>query len=285
VKKASAKNKGDEGDKSKLTNGTSANDDFFGDENEDNEKLLALAMSFEAKYGPKPTKKKKVARVQDLVDLGEGYDENDPFIDNSEAYDELVPATLTTKLGGFYINSGVLDFREVSEDSDAEFQVYKKKKKFKKKKLFTEDGEIVVKKKRKKLSSDGGEKPLKRKKIDGEFVKKRGRPKKVSPTVSDLIKQQTLSNQNSQQAPSISQDLYSSSSNMEESNNGNIDDAIDSVIARAAAEAGTESAPVLPENLPSQLLQDIETLKQAAKLSEEGKCKFFNSSVNNVLLR
>jgi ubinuclein len=63
------------------------------------------------------------------VDLADGYDETDPFVDNSEAYDELVPATLTTKLGGFYINTGVLDFREVTGDSDGEFQTPKKKKK------------------------------------------------------------------------------------------------------------------------------------------------------------
>uniref|UniRef100_A0A7N8XS62 Ubinuclein 2b n=1 Tax=Mastacembelus armatus TaxID=205130 RepID=A0A7N8XS62_9TELE len=92
--------------------------DPFADDERERREVEELAKKFENKYGG-GSKKKKKDRIQDLIDIGYGYDETDPFIDNSEAYDELVPASLTTKLGGFYINTGTLQFRPAS-DSEAE---------------------------------------------------------------------------------------------------------------------------------------------------------------------
>lgn len=92
--------------------------DPFADDDRERREVEELARKFENKYGGGPKKKKK-DRMQDLIDIGYGYDETDPFIDNSEAYDELVPASLTTKHGGFYINTGTLQFRAAS-DSEGE---------------------------------------------------------------------------------------------------------------------------------------------------------------------
>lgn len=122
--------------------------DPFADDEKERREVEELARKFESKYGG-GTKKKKKDRMQDLIDIGYGYDETDPFIDNSEAYDELVPASLTTKHGGFYINTGTLQFRAASdsegENANAEDHHFKKMK----------DGEErVIKKRRKK--QDGG---------------------------------------------------------------------------------------------------------------------------------
>ncbi|XP_073350289.1 ubinuclein-2b isoform X2 [Pagrus major] len=122
--------------------------DPFADDDRERQEVEALARKFESKYGAAPKKKKK-DRMQDLIDIGYGYDETDPFIDNSEAYDELVPASLTTKHGGFYINTGTLQFRPASdsegENAGTEDNHFKKMK----------DGEErVIKKRRKK--QDGG---------------------------------------------------------------------------------------------------------------------------------
>ena len=49
---------------------------------------------------------------------------------HSFQYDELVPACMTTELGGFYINCGQLEFKYYSDmDSDDDFQTPIKKKK------------------------------------------------------------------------------------------------------------------------------------------------------------
>ncbi|XP_016373987.1 ubinuclein-2-like [Sinocyclocheilus rhinocerous] len=88
--------------------------DPFNDAGRERLEVEALAKKLESKYG-NAGKKRRKDRMQDLIDIGFGYDESDPFIDNSEAYDELVPASLTTKLGGFYINMGTLQFRAASE--------------------------------------------------------------------------------------------------------------------------------------------------------------------------
>ncbi|XP_014059063.2 ubinuclein-2 isoform X1 [Salmo salar] len=108
-----------------LTPALDPNDPFADDEKERRE-VEAIAKKFESKYSQANTgKKKRKDRLQDLIDIGFGYDETDPFIDNSEAYDELVPASLNTKLGGFYINTGTLQFRAASESEGEDFKKLK----------------------------------------------------------------------------------------------------------------------------------------------------------------
>ncbi|GFT27768.1 ubinuclein-2, partial [Nephila pilipes] len=280
---------------------------------EDVEKLQEIARRFEEKYNPKPgrKKKKKLGLCEDFIDKGMGYDETDPFIDNEEAYDELVPSTLTTEYGGFYINKGDLEFRNLSE-SECNF-----------------DGK--VRKKRMKLGTD---KEKKKRRIGfEENQKRRGRKplnetsalkpkKKMLPTVADMLQQHKANLQRIQQdgaqqmqldpikverefEPEEAEDVDSDAVETP-GQPSSINEAIESVIKAAAEDGGSNTsagpvtgssdgeepkmpiesieAPKLPENLPPELDDVLAKLKVAAYRSEEGKCKFFSDEVNRMLL-
>uniref|UniRef100_A0A3P9MRB7 Ubinuclein 2b n=1 Tax=Oryzias latipes TaxID=8090 RepID=A0A3P9MRB7_ORYLA len=160
--------------------------DPFADDDKERREVEELARKFENKYGG-AAKKKKKDRMQDLIDIGYGYDETDPFIDNSEAYDELVPASLTTKHGGFYINTGTLQFRAAS-DSEGEHEDDHHFKKVK-------DGEErAIKKRRKK--QDGGileEKKPRKNKVPktGPEKKKRKKLMKDSLHLANMLRRFT----------------------------------------------------------------------------------------------
>ncbi|KAF4526210.1 hypothetical protein B566_EDAN001894 [Ephemera danica] len=87
-------------------------------DDDDEAGVRALARKFEEKYGgggghSSGGKRKKRKRNEDYVDLGAGYDDNDSFIDNTDAYDEIVPEEMTTAQGGFYINCGKLVYKQL----------------------------------------------------------------------------------------------------------------------------------------------------------------------------
>uniref|UniRef100_A0A452FW31 Ubinuclein 2 n=1 Tax=Capra hircus TaxID=9925 RepID=A0A452FW31_CAPHI len=134
-------------------------EDPFSDDHQERQEVEMLAKKFEMKYGGKPRKHRR-DRLQDLIDIGFGYDETDPFIDNSEAYDELVPASLTTKYGGFYINTGTLQFRQASDTEEDDTTDNQKHKPPKIPKIKEDD--IEMKKRKRKEEGEKEKKPRKK---------------------------------------------------------------------------------------------------------------------------
>lgn len=92
--------------KQKMNGAMSSGDPF--DEDDD---VARIAKELERKYGNSYSGSR--GRPENNKDIGQGYDESDSFIDNTEAYDEVVPEDKETIGGGFYINSGRLEFKKL----------------------------------------------------------------------------------------------------------------------------------------------------------------------------
>ncbi|EFA02584.2 yemanuclein isoform X1 [Tribolium castaneum] len=100
-----------------TANGLSKFDEF-----DDDDDVKRIARQMEEKYGTGTSlnKKKRKGRKDDYADIGMGYDESDSFIDNTDGYDEMIPQNVTTLHGGFYINSGALEFK-TDDEAESDF--------------------------------------------------------------------------------------------------------------------------------------------------------------------
>ncbi|KAL1459902.1 hypothetical protein WDU94_011849 [Cyamophila willieti] len=91
-----------------LTNGGGLEfdeDGLGGDEDE----LVKMAKKFEQKYGGTVKKDK-------YSELGAGYDNEDSFIDNTDAYNDELSEDLLPKHGGYYLNRGSLVLERIPEE-------------------------------------------------------------------------------------------------------------------------------------------------------------------------
>ncbi|XP_016952640.1 yemanuclein [Drosophila biarmipes] len=88
--------------------------DPFADNDDD---VARIVKELEAKYGNSYATGRGKSKKDDYVDIGMGYDESDSFIDNTEAYDEIIPEEAETLEGGFYINCGALEFKNLTKKS------------------------------------------------------------------------------------------------------------------------------------------------------------------------
>ncbi|XP_037071353.1 ubinuclein-2-like [Pollicipes pollicipes] len=223
-------------------NGTHASEDPFG--RHGNDDVKEIAKRFEEKYGTGAGMRRK--KHKDVAELGVGYDETDPFIDNSDVYDEDLPANKRPARGGFYIN-----VRRLSSDADDD--------------VTTGDDQ-----------EPGGKRPRKRlgrpPKKDGTLLQKKKRraidgllKKKTSLTVKEMIEQKKAQNRLQRSSPSPPPDSPIAPANGHDS----MDETIATVVAAA---------------LSAELAELVAAIKAAAVESNGGKQKFFTPEVNKMLL-
>ena len=55
----------------------------------------------------------KGIREQDFYEVAHGYDTDDPFVDDSEAYEDFAPSETKLEHGSFYVNKGKVEFSQI----------------------------------------------------------------------------------------------------------------------------------------------------------------------------
>lgn len=165
---------GEEDDSSENENEDAEKNEIDGEDDESSSSDVSGDLSNdedEDSYGGK-------YRNYNFAHLGEGYDEEDSFIDNSEAVDEVLPKNMRPKQGGFYINkSAKVKLVETKEPEVVAKAPLKRKKKTKIKNMIKSDDdgsggpsddnqEIEAKKKKLSIPVDANDnKPLVDKKM------------------------------------------------------------------------------------------------------------------------
>ncbi|XP_030749826.1 yemanuclein [Sitophilus oryzae] len=255
---------------SSLNGGAGA--DPFDNENDDDVRRIALEM--EAKYGSSVTggvKKRRRGRKDDYVDIGAGYDESDSFIDNTDGYDEIIPPNVTTLRGGFYINSGALEFKtddeatsEVSsssssEDSGSEEDEKQEDKQKRKRPLDSTDEEDDG------VESHGSSESQGDKKKNGDkpnISMHQAIKKKMFSTEKIQVKKQRLIEQSAEKPAELNSDNVdkdSSKENKKPMRLSSVADAIESVINRAEQLSKVAKSPQITkpeENHPIKTIDD-----------------------------
>lgn len=263
-------------------NGSGGADPF-----EDNDDDVArIAREFERKYGNAYAGKPSVSRPVDWsTDKATGYDENDDFIDNTEAYDERVPDEMEPKFGGFYINSGSLEFKQLAnfERPDDAIRMPKPRKRAlstssESSRSADESTSTAIKNPskivpEKKMRHDGDTKMKSKKhdKVKGNAGSDSGKDstgssKKIlkTTTVKDMLRAKRDAAR-----PTKSDDSEATLGSTDESNNFDSgDDAVPSedTTKPTIAPNGADPTHRLPDNLPDPLLKAIVALIESGKI-------------------
>eukprot|EP00731_Ephydatia_muelleri_P037405 Em0460g5a len=235
----------------------------------DNEQaaLAKIAKRFEEKYGP--TKRKRLIHESDLIDRGYGYDPSDSFVDDSELYEDYVPPQLDTKCGGFYINTGVLEFKTL-EDEDNEEMDFVLKKKLVAKKHTTHAGNLAKHKAKLVLQKAQKKAPVVGQRVgSSSVIVKQAALKTKDSGEKKLTKNQLLSTEPREACIpvgigdiAVSVPLFKASSSpssdcIETSN------AVSATPPVGQEQEGSKSPPLLPSNLPLEIQSKISSLEES----------------------